>query len=106
MIVGHGSRDALANSELEALGGRVPRGAPRGTEIAHAYVELARPGLPAGLATLARRCHEVVVLALFRVSAMPAASSQCGSDGQLPSRSRNLSRNRLPLSMETNWSSV
>lgn len=68
LIVGHGSRDALANTEFEALVAEYREARP-GYEIAHAYVELARPALPEGLAVLARRCREVVVLPLFLFAA-------------------------------------
>jgi len=70
LIVGHGSRDAVANTEFEALVTEYSEVRP-GYEIAHAYVELARPALPEGLAALARRCREVVVLPLFLLAAGP-----------------------------------
>jgi sirohydrochlorin ferrochelatase len=68
LSVGYGSRDALANTEFEALVAEYREARP-GYEIAHAYVELARPALPEGLAGLARRCREVVVLPLFLFAA-------------------------------------
>ena len=70
LIVGHGSRDAVVNTEFEALVTEDREVRP-GYEIARAYVELARPALPEGLAALARRCREVVVLPLFLFAAGP-----------------------------------
>ncbi|HET6146553.1 MAG TPA: CbiX/SirB N-terminal domain-containing protein [Polyangia bacterium] len=71
LILGHGSRDAGANAEFEAL---VARYAARRPDllIGHAYVELAAPSLADGLASLAAEvgpAGEVTVLPLFLFAA-------------------------------------
>jgi sirohydrochlorin cobaltochelatase len=64
LIVGHGSREERANRELEALVAR-HRTLLAGAEVAHAYVELARPLVDEALADLGARHRRVVVLPLF-----------------------------------------
>jgi len=68
LIVGHGSREPGANAELEAmvLAYRETR-AP--LEVAHGYVELARPALADALHALAERVDHVVALPLFLFAA-------------------------------------
>lgn len=68
LIVGHGSRDAAANVEFESLVAEYGEARPT-YDIAHAYVELARPALPEALGALARRCREVIVLPVFLFAA-------------------------------------
>jgi sirohydrochlorin cobaltochelatase len=64
LIVGHGSREARANEAFEALVDEYRRRRPE-LEVAHGYVELARPDLDDALAALARRHQRVVVVPLF-----------------------------------------
>jgi sirohydrochlorin ferrochelatase/(2Fe-2S) ferredoxin len=68
LILGHGSRDATANAEFEALVAAY-RAMHPDREVAHGYVELAEPPLPVALQALARRCDHVVVLPLFLFAA-------------------------------------
>jgi len=68
LILGHGSRDAAANAEFEALVAGY-RAARPSLEVAHGYVELADPPLPAALGQLARRSPQVVVMPLFLFAA-------------------------------------
>jgi sirohydrochlorin cobaltochelatase len=68
LIVGHGSRDHAANAEFEALVTNYRATRPA-FDIAHGYVELARPALPEALRELARRCEHVVALPLFLFAA-------------------------------------
>jgi len=68
LIVGHGSRDAAANAELEALVDAYRSSRPS-VELAHGYVELADPPLPVALQDIARRAEHVVVLPLFLFAA-------------------------------------
>ncbi len=65
LIVGHGSREERANRELEALVAHCRAEIGGGAEVAHAYVELARPLVDEALAALAARHRRVVVLPLF-----------------------------------------
>src|SRR5439155_24322395 len=65
-VVGHGSREARANEGFEALvEGYRQHLADRDLEVAHGYVELARPTLDESLADLGRRHQRVVVVPLF-----------------------------------------
>jgi sirohydrochlorin cobaltochelatase len=64
LIVGHGSREARANEGFEALVAAYRRHRPD-VEVAHGYVELARPTLDDALADLCRRHRRVVVMPLF-----------------------------------------
>jgi sirohydrochlorin ferrochelatase len=85
LVLGHGSRDAAANAEFEALvdGYRSARPA---LDIAHGYVELADPLFAVALQELARRVDQVVVLPLFLFAAghvkhdVPLALEQATSD--------------------------
>jgi sirohydrochlorin cobaltochelatase len=61
LIVGHGSRDAAANAELEALVDAYRSTRPA-VDVAHGYVELADPPLRVALHELARRSDHVVVM--------------------------------------------
>ncbi|HZS41334.1 MAG TPA: CbiX/SirB N-terminal domain-containing protein [Polyangia bacterium] len=54
LIVGHGSREAEANAEFEALVAAY-RAARPDLDVAHGYVELAQPSLEAALESLAAR---------------------------------------------------
>jgi sirohydrochlorin ferrochelatase/(2Fe-2S) ferredoxin len=68
LIVGHGSREARANEELEQLvASYAARARDRGESImvTHAYVELAHPLVAEALATLAASYQRVVVVPLF-----------------------------------------
>jgi sirohydrochlorin cobaltochelatase len=67
LLVGHGSREPRANDGFEALveGYRRHLGGGPVAEVAHGYVELARPTLDEALAELARRHTRVVVVPLF-----------------------------------------
>jgi sirohydrochlorin cobaltochelatase len=67
-VIGHGSRDARANAEFEALVAAY-RSAHPGLDVAHGYVELAEPPLAEVLSRLARRVDQVVLLPLFLLSA-------------------------------------
>jgi sirohydrochlorin cobaltochelatase len=62
LIVGHGSREARANAQFEAL---VREHRRADLEVAHAYVELAQPSVDEALAELTRRHDRVVVLPFF-----------------------------------------
>lgn len=68
LVVGHGSRDASANVEFEALVGAYASAHPE-LEVSYAYVELAEPALLTALRDLARRAEHVVVLPLFLFAA-------------------------------------
>lgn len=68
LILGHGSRRPAANAQFEALVARYRARHPE-LDVGHAYIELADPLLPAGLATLARRADRVTVLPLFLFAA-------------------------------------
>ncbi len=68
LIVGHGSREAIANAEFEGLVDRV-RERRREFEVQRAYVELAAPTLADGLNALATRNERVVVAPLFLFTA-------------------------------------
>jgi len=68
LIVGHGSRDAAANAELDALVADY-RAARPGLEIAVAFVELADPPLRRALRALAGRAEHIVVVPLFLFAA-------------------------------------
>jgi sirohydrochlorin ferrochelatase/(2Fe-2S) ferredoxin len=68
LIVGHGSRDAAANQELQALVAEYAAARPE-LEVAYGYVELAEPPLAAALRALAARCQQVTVLPLFLFAA-------------------------------------
>jgi len=81
LIVGHGSRDPNANVEFESLVDAY-RAARPDLDVAHGYVELARPSLATALRELAQRTDSVVVLPLFLFAAghvkndIPLALSQ------------------------------
>ena len=68
LVLGHGSRDAAANTDFEALVAAYSAAHPE-LDVAHGYVELAEPPLAVALQTLARRCEHVVVLPLFLFAA-------------------------------------
>src|SRR5438552_883884 len=68
LVVGHGSRDAAANSELEALV-RAYADARPDAIVAHGYVELAQPSLDHALAEIATRARHVAVVPLFLFAA-------------------------------------
>jgi len=68
LIVGHGSRETGANDEFEALVVAYRASRPD-IDVAHAYVELARPSLTTALRDLARRTDVVAVLPLFLFAA-------------------------------------
>ena len=67
LIVGHGSREAQANQDFEALVAAYT--AVSVEEVAHAYVELARPSLAEALDGLAERAREIVLLPVFLFAA-------------------------------------
>lgn len=85
LIVGHGSRDGNANAEFESLVAAY-RAARLDIEVAHGYVELARPSLSTALCDLAQRVDSVIVLPLFLFAAghvkndIPLALSQARQD--------------------------
>lgn len=68
LIVGHGSRDAKANHEFEALVAtyRLERS---DLTVAHGYIELAHPSLITALRELAQQVERIVVLPLFLFAA-------------------------------------
>jgi sirohydrochlorin cobaltochelatase len=68
LVLGHGSRDTAANTELEALVDAYRALHPE-LVVAHGYVELAEPAFAVALQDLARRCNHVVVLPLFLFAA-------------------------------------
>lgn len=68
LVVGHGSRDASANRELEAMIATY-RAAHPGLEVACGYVELAEPGLDVALDELGKRVDRVVAVPLFLFAA-------------------------------------
>ena len=68
LIVGHGSRDEAANKEFEDLVADF-RTRYHDAEVAHCYVELARPFLSDALEYWAERASEVVVAPLFLFAA-------------------------------------
>jgi sirohydrochlorin cobaltochelatase len=67
LIVGHGSREARANEAFESMvaGYRTQLAPALAAEVAHGYVELARPNVDEALAALARRHRRVVVVPFF-----------------------------------------
>lgn len=68
LIIGHGSREAKANQELEELVAAYEarlRARHESTTVTHAYVELARPLVEDALASLASSHQRVVVVPLF-----------------------------------------
>src|SRR5579884_4108215 len=69
VVLGHGSREAAANEELERFvdAWRAHRGPC--ARVAHAYVELARPSLDDALDAAARGADEVVVVPLLLFAA-------------------------------------
>lgn len=68
LILGHGSRREAANAQFEALVARFRARRPE-LDVAHAYIELAEPLLPDGLASLAQRSDRVTILPLFLFAA-------------------------------------
>ena len=68
LIVGHGSRDASANAELESLVGQYRAHRPD-VHVAHGYVELAEPSLDAALDAVSREARHVAVVPLFLFTA-------------------------------------
>jgi sirohydrochlorin cobaltochelatase len=64
VVVGHGSRDASANVELEAFVSEYAR-VHEGIDISHGYIELATPPLSDALRAAARRADRLVVLPLL-----------------------------------------
>jgi len=83
LIVGHGSRDPNANVEFVVAAYRAAR---PDLDVAHGYVELARPSLATALRELAQRTDSVVALPLFFFAAghvkndIPLALSQVRQD--------------------------
>jgi sirohydrochlorin cobaltochelatase len=68
VIVGHGSRDACANAELQQLVHAYRRRRPD-LDVIHAHVELAEPLLDDALRALAARAQRVVAVPLFLFAA-------------------------------------
>jgi sirohydrochlorin cobaltochelatase len=68
LIVGHGSRDAAANAELESLVHAYAEARPDAI-VSHGYVELAQPSLDVALADIASRARNVAVVPLFLFAA-------------------------------------
>jgi sirohydrochlorin ferrochelatase/(2Fe-2S) ferredoxin len=64
VVVGHGSRDAAANVEFEALVRDYAR-LHEGLDVSHGYIELASPALPDALRAAARGAERVVILPLL-----------------------------------------
>jgi sirohydrochlorin cobaltochelatase len=65
LIVGHGSREARANAGFEEFVRDWAARLRPGITVAHAYVELAQPGLDRALADLGPRHDRVIVVPLF-----------------------------------------
>src|SRR5579859_358719 len=84
LLVGHGSREEAANKEFETLVDSYRELCPE-IQIAHCYVELARPFLADALDEWARTAAEIVVVPLFLFAAghtkndIPLAISQARS---------------------------
>lgn len=68
LLVGHGSREAAANQEFEALVAGYRTRQPR-YEVAHGYIELAAPSLAAALDDVAGRAEHVIALPLMLFAA-------------------------------------
>jgi sirohydrochlorin ferrochelatase/(2Fe-2S) ferredoxin len=68
LLVGHGSRDAGANAELESLASAY-RASRRDVRVEVAYIELARPMLAEALAAIAPQARRVVLVPLFLFAA-------------------------------------
>jgi sirohydrochlorin ferrochelatase/(2Fe-2S) ferredoxin len=68
LIVGHGSRDAVANEEFEQLVARYQARRPEFL-LRYGYVELAQPSLPEALAALGPEPRQVTVVPLFLFAA-------------------------------------
>jgi sirohydrochlorin ferrochelatase len=68
LILGHGSRREASNAQFEALVARFRARRPE-LDVAHAYIELAKPLLTDGLAALAERSARVTILPLFLFAA-------------------------------------
>src|SRR4051812_36010735 len=64
VVVGHGSRDAIANAQVEALVDAYRRRRPE-LDVSHGYVELATPLLAPAIAAARERASRVVLLPLF-----------------------------------------
>jgi sirohydrochlorin cobaltochelatase len=69
VILGHGSRDPLANHDFERCVDAWRARRQDGAHVAHAYVELARPMLDEVLESIAPGVDEIVVVPLFLFSA-------------------------------------
>ena len=68
LVVGHGSRDAEANVEFEAVVAAY-RQRQGEYEVAHGFIELARPSLAEALDELGAKGGRVVVLPLLLLAA-------------------------------------
>lgn len=68
LVVGHGSREPLANAQGEAVAKHLAAACTRYTVLS-AYIELASPSVEEGLHTLAQQCDRVVVLPLLLFAA-------------------------------------
>jgi sirohydrochlorin cobaltochelatase len=68
LLIGHGSRDAGANAELEGLVAAYRAARPE-ARVEVAYIELARPLLAEALATIAPSVQRLVVVPLFLFAA-------------------------------------
>jgi sirohydrochlorin cobaltochelatase len=68
LLIGHGSRDAAANAEFEALVAAY-RDAFPDVLVRHGYIELATPHLDDALAAVAERAKRVAVVPLFLFAA-------------------------------------
>jgi sirohydrochlorin ferrochelatase/(2Fe-2S) ferredoxin len=68
LVLGHGSREATANREFEALVQSYREQRPD-LDVVHAYVELAEPPLGRAIDELAQRSGSIVVLPLFLFAA-------------------------------------
>ena len=68
LVVGHGSRDAEANTEFEAVVAAL-RERLADFQVTHGYIELAKPSLAEALADCGARSGQVVVLPLLLLAA-------------------------------------
>ena len=76
LIVAHGSRRAASNDEVRALGGRVRALRDPGIEqVEVAFLELAEPSIPQGLANcVAAGASEIIVFPYFLAAGTHVAS--------------------------------
>jgi len=69
LLVAHGSRVPESNAEIEGLARRLADTVEPGTAVAHAFLELAEPSIPAAIDALAEAGSRRIVLIPYFLSA-------------------------------------